>query len=129
LTDGVGPSIWPVAARALSWVERYEQATIWAENWLYPVEGLMARPPGPAGVFSAPQPTAALLRLADAVVATFATSGSYEHGLDDGPPGPSSASSALSSASSPTATGKPSLSWEDVEDLSEALKQGTNTDG
>ena len=102
-------------------MERYEQATIWAENWLYPVEGLMARPSGPTGAFSAPQPTAALRRLADAVMATFATSGSHEHGLDDGPPGPSS--------SAPTATTKPSLSWKDVEDLSEALKQGTNTDG
>ena len=102
-------------------MERYEQATIWAENWLYPVEGLMARPPGPTGAFSAPQPTAALRRLADAVMATFATSGYHEHGLDDGPPGPSS--------SAPMATTKPSLSWEDVEDLSEALKQGTNTDG
>ena len=119
-------------ARALSWVERYEQATIWAENWLYPVEGLMARPPGPAGAFSAPQPTAALRRLADTVMATFATSGSQDS-PDDAPPGPSSSSSSSSfskpHASAPTATAKPSLSWEDVEDLSEALKQGTNTDG
>ena len=115
-------SLWAPAVRLLSLVERYEHLSFLVENWLLPVPRLMSKSSSGEGgsqsssVFSflgKPKPTAELRRLSAAAVKGFATDATATDG----------GSAGRVAGGSGGGAGGVVLSAQDMEDLSEGLKQ------